>query len=191
MRHKVTIPEGSAAHRSFHFRPQDPIWAPAGHLEAVRKRLARHDPYISVWWSPLRRMDTSELAGRWRVVEWMPRNGNWSTAFYWEGPNGEYLEPCAEAIIRKLESIRVPANVAAQEVDATNERVTKKQRAELRAACEEDDREARARLLGIRQTFGPGYIRSRRAIRQGDKGNDTNHKRFVRRWLAEHGGVKR
>ncbi len=186
MRHRVVLNEASAAHKSYHFRPQDPVWAPTGLLESVRKRLREFDSGISVWWSSTRRIDDPEVAGRWRVVQWMERLGNWTTVFYWEGESGAYLEPNATGIINRLQRARRPLEDVDSEVDAHNKTHDQKRRKELADAQKEYADDLTARRYTSRQTFAPGYIR-RRFVKPEDL-MDTNHSRFVREHEKKWGG---
>lgn len=100
----ITPPEGHAAHRSFSFKPADPTWAPAELLERVRVALRAYDAHLGLWWSPMRGMNQWP-AGRWRIVCWMPRQGNWDTVLYWETAGGGYREPSVTEMLKKIESI--------------------------------------------------------------------------------------
>lgn len=104
MRIRITPPEGHAAHRSFSFRPADPTWAPVELLERVRAALRDYDAHLSLWWSPMRGMNSWPV-GRWRIVCWMPKQGNWDTVLYWEKPDGSYREPSVAQMIAKIQSI--------------------------------------------------------------------------------------
>lgn len=181
---RVEVQEG-AEKRSYLFIPPDPIWAAAGALQLARKRLQDFDPRLNIWWSPSRRAwdykrdAPAEMAGRWRIVEWMPNHGNWHTAFYWEGPNGEFrdFEPL-EPILQRLGRALVPTDVASKLADEAEAERNATKRREFAEACNELHEDLSARHNGVRQTFAPGYIR-RRNVKQSDL-QDTNHQRFLR-----------
>jgi len=147
--------------------------------------LERFDSRLSLWWSPSRkawdyvRDCPAERPGRWRVVEWAPNQGNWLTCFYWEGENGEYRDPLpVEPILQRLGRASVPTAEAAKIAEDAAERREKERHGEFAEACNELHEDLSARHNGIRQTFGPGYIRRRR-VKQSDLEN-TNHQRFLR-----------
>jgi len=98
MRQRCVPTQGSAAWQSFTFRPQDPVWAPHALLERTRKALKAYDTYLDLWWSPMRQMH-SGLAGRWRIVAFMPKTSTWDTVLYWEGEGGTYRDPSPEGCL--------------------------------------------------------------------------------------------
>lgn len=179
--------------RSYRFIPRDPIWVAAGALDRARKRLSEFDARLSIWWSPNRhawdyKADApAEIPGRWRVVEWLANLGNWQTVFFIEGPNGEYrdFEP-VEAILQRLGRAIVPTDVAAQSAEEASQKREATRHREFAEACNELHEDLSARHSGIRQTFGPGYIR-RRSVKQSDL-RDTNHQRFLRQHKAKWSG---
>jgi hypothetical protein len=177
---RLTIKEGTAAWRSFNFRPPDPIWAPAGVLERTRRKLAEENWRLSVWWSHCRMAGYDhETPGRWRIVEWMPEQMNWATIFYWEGPEGQYRHPDdADAIIRRVHRADRPIDEIDAENDRHNAQIDQKKRREHIKVLLEHYLDLKERDQGIRQTFGPGHIR-RRQVKASDLDN-TNHKK----WLA-------
>lgn len=179
--------EASSTFRAFHFRPPDPVWAPKGHIEHVRKRLAEFDPCIGLWWSTTRHGEDEERPGRWRVVEWLQRRGEWTTACYWEGNEGQYLEPSVGGIIAKLSRMRAPMDELAAECDEHAQKREKTRRSELREACAEHASDFAHRRDGVRQTFAPGYIR-RRSVKQADLVN-TNHNRFLEDFRKKWSGA--
>lgn len=180
--------EGTAAFRSFHFKPPDPVWAPSSALDEARKALRAFDPRLNLWWSTTRKRDDPERPGRWRVVEWMANQGNWSTCFYWEGENGEYRDPMpVQPIIDKLGRIAQNLAVVAQQAEEAEQKREHTRLKEWQEACRELHEDLSARHNGIRQTFGPGYIRRRR-VKPTDT-HDTNHQRWVKSHLKKyHGG---
>lgn len=179
---RVTLKEGSAAERSYRFRAPDPPWVAASMIERARRALHEFDPRLSIWWSPTRGATWDpDTPGRWRIVEWMPRQANWTTVFYWEGPKGQYRAPePIEPILLRLAAADVPMDVLDRSVEEEQERAGRKRKDELRDACREQAEDLGARKFGIRQTFGPGYIR-RREVKASDL-RETNFTKFV----AEH-----
>lgn len=172
--------EASAAWKSYNFHPPDPAWTPTVALETARRRLRAFDSRLSLWWSPMRRAaEDWDRPGRWRVVEWLPNQGNWTTAFYWEGPSGEYREPLpVEPIIQKLQSIQVSTVQADLQAEHATNAANATRKADFQAALREHFEDHFARDQGIRQTFAPGYIR-RRQVKRSDIAN-TNFKRYLR-----------
>lgn len=171
----LEIREGGREWRSYHFRPADPIWAPTAALERARRRLKEFDPRLSIWWSSTRHAwdykndCPAEIPGRWRVVEWLTRQGNWTTVFYLEGPSGEFrdFEP-VEAILQRLGRAIVPTDEASRAADEAQVDRGRTKHREFAEACNELHEDLSARHNGIRQTFGPGYIRRRR-VKQSDR----------------------
>lgn len=94
--------QATLALRAFNFCPPDPAWAGKGELERTRAALRAYDRGLNLFWSPLRRF-SSALPGRWRIVQFS-QSGMWSTLHFWEGPNGEYRPPEADAVL--AEAIR-------------------------------------------------------------------------------------
>lgn len=171
--------------RSFSYRPADPLGVSSSALERARKRLTAFDWRLALWWGANRHAwnpdgSLAEVPGRWCVMEWMPRHGHWHRCFYLEGPNGEYrdFEP-VQAIIDRLGRASMLTTQEAAEKAERDTHKAKMQRAnELIEANREFHEDFAARHHGIRQTFGPGYIR-RRQVSRGDLQN-TNHQRFVK-----------
>jgi hypothetical protein len=175
--------------RSFLFRPQDPIWAPSSALERARKALSDYDWRLGLWWSPMRALGRDEeRPGRWRVVEWMPRHGNHHTVFYLEGPEGQFrdFEPVDAILARLRKAASVDTKTAAAQADQAAQDRELQRRTELAEANREFQEDHAARYHGVRQTFGPGYIR-RRSVKRSDIA-DTNHQRFVREHLKKWDG---
>lgn len=183
MRRTVSLREGTAQHRSFCFRPPDPVWASSTQLEEVRAGLAAFDPRVTLWWSSTHCCDDQVRPGRWRLVEWMPNHGNWSTICYWKGPQNQYREPGPlSAMTARLEKIARNMKELAAEVARDAERNEKKRKATLMTDLSEYNRDLFERQFGIKQTFGPGGIRSRAGIRRGlDRGVNTNQAQHLRR----------
>lgn len=177
---KLAAPtEGMAAYGSYRFCAPDPPWVPSAAIERVRRELRAFDERVGIWWSPMRRADSDpHRPGRWRVVEWLPRMGNWSTAFYWEGPDGEYrdFEPVGP-IIAKLQRIAKPLDQQLGLCEASNETREERRKKEIREMVAEHHDDFFARTTGVRQTFGPGYIR-RREVKRSDIAR-TNHLKAV------------
>lgn len=180
--------EGTAQWRSFHFQPPDPVWAPSSALAEARRALRSFDPRLNLWWSTTRKRDDLERPGRWRVVEWMPNQGNWATCFYWEGPGGEYRAPMpVQPIIDKLGTIAKSLALAAEEAEKGEKAREHQRLKDWQEACSEMHEDLSARHNGVRQTFGPGYIR-RREVKQEDL-HDTNHQRWVKSHLDKYHGA--
>lgn len=100
-RARVAPPQHTAEAQNYAFRPADPAWAPAALLERCRAGLKAYDPYLDLWWSPMRGF--GQLApGRWRVVCWMKGQNTWDTVFFWEGLDGKYREPAVDAMVEKI-----------------------------------------------------------------------------------------
>lgn len=100
-RARTSPSESSAEWQNFNFRPADPAWAPMALLERCRTALKAYDPYLDLWWSPMRGFGTL-APGRWRVVCWMQGSNTWDTVFFWEGLKNEYREPSADAMVEKI-----------------------------------------------------------------------------------------
>lgn len=124
-----------ADRRSIRWQPQDPIWAPVAALERARRALRDYDSCLSIWWSPMRRMNSSQ-PGRWRVVRYSFNAGEWETVFYWEGDNGEYLGSFPkETLLARVQACDLTKQgknlqEVADEVEHHNERLKAKQKSE-------------------------------------------------------------
>lgn len=183
MRRAVSIKEGTQRAHDFRYRPADPIWASASHLADVRRRISAFDPRVALWWGGNR--------GRWRLMEWLNGQGIWSMVCYWEGPSGEYRVPEATGIIAKLASIAQRMDKLGEQLEAAREKAIAASRKELRDACLEHAKDRLERVVGIRQTFGQGRIRSRNPL-AGEA--ESQHRKFVsehlkRDWELRNGRV--
>lgn len=190
--------EGTAAGRSYRFRPPDPSWVSAKLMEEVRAELRASDPYITVWWSETRRCTTTPTTpGRFRVMEYLPRKGNWIEALTWENPDGSYRSPWpAAAIIRKLGSIRIRMDELARRVEFETEKRRNAIRAEFYDGMNQYAQDLAKRTVGSRATARSilhatsetaDGIRRRAAaqmgmLREPSQAQLDNHAR----WLLEH-----
>lgn len=181
MRFATTPPPCGVAWRSYRFTPPDPYWIPKGTIEEVRRRIRRFDPWLNVWWSPMRGHLTG-CPGRWRIVQWLPRAVTWSTVFYWETSEGDYLplRPVNQ-ILTKLASARHDLVELGQRIEEENERRERIRGSEVRQVTREHFIDYAKRMLGLRQTFGPGPLRRRSFLRgKGLLDPHSNHARWVR-----------
>lgn len=181
--------------RSFSYRPADPIGVSSSALARARKRLSTLDWRLALWWGANRHAwnqdgSVAEIPGRWCVMEWLPRHGHWHRLFYLEGPNGEYrdFEPL-EPTLDRLGRAMVPTDVAAAKTEEAEQKRELQRRTELAEANREYHDDFAARHHGIRQTFGPGYIRRRQVSRSDLR--ETNHQRFVREHFKKWDGSPR
>jgi len=183
MRLKTKPVEGGHLWRMSRWTPPDPVWVATGHVEAVRSALREYDPLLNLWWSPMRGASrTPDLPGRWRVVRWVPSQGNHTTVFFWEGEGGTYrgLDGSVTAMVdrlrrcdRPIEDVEAEINASTEEAERAQKRDQENFREDIKKHWEDYD----ARDHGVRQTFGPGYIR-RRTVKHSDI-EATNHKRAV------------
>jgi hypothetical protein len=181
MKRTVELREGSKEKRSFLFRPRDPVWTSTPHMDDVRVRLAQFDQRVTVWWGANR--------GRWQLMEWSQNNGSWRRICFWEGPKGEFRSADADAMLHKLGTMCFDAKKMLASIDAHNEKVDRNKGREFREANYEYLKDIYARAMGVRQTFAPGMIRSRKWL-AGEAGG--NHRRFIsqhltREWEARNG----
>lgn len=163
------------------FLPPDPDWQGPDTARAVRQRLADLDTRLNVWWIPSRVRDDREQPGRWAVVCWRDKARVWSVVYYHEKVGGGFAPltlECAEPMVNYLRSCEVEADVASSKAEAEKDRLGAAARHEVSVACAEEAHDMRQRALGVRQTFGAGYIRSRRSVNGGWR--SENHERFLR-----------
>lgn len=90
MRQRCTPQPGTLAAKDLTFRPADPVWANLAALATARAVLKAYDPYLDLWWSPLRGRGKPGPVGRWRIVAYRAIERSRETVMFWEGPDGEY-----------------------------------------------------------------------------------------------------
>lgn len=148
------------------YRPQEPITERAVGRR-VRAELEQFDPRLGLWWDG--------NWGCWKVVEWVEGWGMWTLATRWVTPEGSYRPLDAEAMKRKLASIRwdkygrrkgdgVVGEIE-EDMEGEARRAKEKAEAEDHAAMLEYAEDLGERAIGVRQTFGPGGHRSRMLAR--------------------------
>lgn len=185
-------PPAGAAWRSYTFRPPDPSWVAPSQLRALQRALRGIEPDLDVWWSPARGRGTDQRKGRWRIVSWSPGSSSWLTVFYVEGPLGEYrpidpMDPIISQVRKVAWAGRQRVADLEREVEEHNARLRTKRYEELERGCREWLEDFSARRNGIRQTFGPGYIRRR--PRAAEKVAGEQEASVHQRWLREQMGL--
>lgn len=148
------------------YRPPDPVWAPHELLSRLRARLKSIDSRLDVWWNAEWKDDDPERPGRWGVVCFGQQTG-WGFVFYVEGVGGSYkhvdetlLNPIlAELDRRDHEKHPELVDVAGQQYE--EQRAAEKNAAAGRKAILGVAKDQIDRNFGIKQTFGPGKLRSR------------------------------
>lgn len=163
-------------------------------LTQVRAALKAFDPFISIWWSEHKRCQSHpDKPGRWRVMEWMPRLGNWVEVFTWETAGRGYASPWpVDPIIARLGRARVRMDEAAQKADIATQIAKAKETAEFHDGLNQWARDQAERMVGSRATprtilhatsMTQDGIRRRAAasagmFRQGPQ-KLSNHERFL------------
>lgn len=183
MRSAIELRGGKQEH-SFHFRPQDPVWASTPHLADVRARLAQFDPRVTLWWANSR--------GRWRLMEWSNREGFWRPVCFWQGPQGQYRDADADAMIASLGRMSVSAKVALAKIEAHNEKMEREKGKEFRQACDEylvDVTKMNSGSISVAKNASVGGPRKRDWL-TAERGG--SHRRMVRdhlirEWEARNG----
>lgn len=161
------------------YQPDDPVWAPVEAVAQVRERLMATDPRLNVWWVHNWKKDDAKQPGRWAVVYFMQRARTWSVVYYWEGAGGEFRPlsiDCADAMVNAVRSREIEADKLAKQCEDDNEKRGAARKQELFDNLAAEARDVYARTVGVRQTFGPGYIRSRRAF-----GSSRNRETYLRK----------
>lgn len=151
-------------------------------LQSLRERLYKIDPKLEVWWVPNAKRTDPDQRGRWTVVYWMARENVWSAVFHWEDKDGKYrpvgigvAEPIVEFLMAR-DFDPIEHNRKVEEREALEER---KRQEELYDTWNTGG-DMMARVMGVRQTFGPGGIRSRKFARGDMTGEIGNaHQRFL------------
>lgn len=125
--HQRAIPDkDTETFRSFSHVPKDPDIA-SETIERCREALKAYDPYLNVWWSPARGLSKPAPVGRWRIVQWVPRTGNWDTVTYWEGEDGAYRQPSPSEMLAEVQRLDLwargdDASQLSMRLDAANAR---------------------------------------------------------------------
>lgn len=149
------------------YTPPDPAWAPRELLSRLRARLREVDSRLSIWWNAEWKDNDPKRPGRWGVVCWGQTTG-WGFVFYVEGVGGEYkdldpsiLNPILAELDRrdhtKHPELVDPAREQKMEADAQEKNAREGRKAILSVSKDQMDRN-----FGIKQTFGPGKVRSRK-----------------------------
>lgn len=148
--------------------------------DEVARGLRAFDPHMAMLWC--------DRSKRWWVQSWMERAGFWCKDMPWQGDEGEYrdlpatADPIIAAIRTKLvdmSALGATSSERYRKLDAmfagTREAIQAKKRRMVNEAGAEYRKDLAARHYGIRQTFGPGYIRSRGGLLLGS----PNHRKFI------------
>ena len=160
---KRVAPQSEAERRSVAWQPADPIWAPSAALARIRRALKAYDSYLSIWWSPMRRM-ASEVPGRWRVVRYSVNMGEWDTVFYWEGDNGELLnEFPVETILARVQACDLSKQgknlqEVADEVERHNERLKETRKKQMSEQAWKTAHEQAEHASGLKRTYATAKV---------------------------------
>lgn len=112
MRVRCAPSESSEHHRPFNFVPPDPDHS-AALVARCREELKKYDPYLNVWWSPLRGLHAPPPLGRWRIVCYIERTANWDHVHYWENEHptdaalNSYRAPSASEMLAKVQELDI------------------------------------------------------------------------------------
>lgn len=187
MRRAVEIKPGGLLERSFRYQPADPTWIGPARMERVRELLVGVDGYLNIFWQPVYPSKDPEMPGRWRIVDFSKQAGIWRTVFYLLGPEGQYRDPePAEWYLEKLRGmLRTNLKEVAAKIDEHNAKVDAAHEAELADGRKQWAEDFTERHEGVRQTFGPNYIRRRRVPRADALNSD--HQRWVKKMAAARG----
>lgn len=189
MSRAVELNEASNAHRWFRFHPPDPLWISSAAVDEARAALEAFDPRLNLWWSVSRRSDDPLTPGRWRVVEWLKSQNDWTTAFYLEGDGGSYRDPLPVGwILERLWRMAVNTEVASRAVEEWNVSQARKRRKEIVTNISDYENDLRRKRAGGRAVvvggapFGTRRHTSIESLRRANAAvlRDSNHAAYLR-----------
>ena len=146
--------------------PPEGLSVPRHVLEALR----RMDKRLDVQWC--------YQQNRWKVCEWVGGSFNrWMLSFYWTGPNGEFRSiESAEPLLKKLADIDFAKlkdsnwrGAIDGAMDSRRRQFVEDRKKGISEASREHVADMFERSEGIRQTFGPGPLRSRKWESKGSE----------------------